>query len=245
MYCSNDFRWIKTCVEQASAIAEEIIIPVCDHFFDGTPENREVLDKTYEMLSHYPKVKIIEYQYTPGKETSYWDLMSRIIGKEHSNPDNEWIMYLESDEIIESERFLEWIDSKEYEKYESMKFDNYYYFREPIYQADHYEDSVVLVKRKYANINPFLKIAREQCHEYLNVPKRRYVRGLDNKPMIHHFSWVRTKEEMIRKVTSWFHNNDTDWISMVEKEFSGEFSGVDFIPGHNYKYSVVENKFNF
>jgi hypothetical protein len=246
MYCSNDFRWIKACVEQASKIAEEIVIPVCDHFFDGTPENREVLDKTYEMLSSNPKVKIIEYEYSPGRETSYWDLMSRVIGKENTNPENDWIMYLESDEIIESDKFIEWINTGEYKNYESMKFDNYFYFRESIYQADQtkYEDSVVLVKRKYANINPLLKIAREQCHEYLNVNKKRNIRGLDGKPMIHHFSWVRTKEQMLRKVKSWFHNKDMDWVSLVEKEFSQEFSGVDFIPAHNYSYKVVENKFN-
>jgi hypothetical protein len=26
MYCSNDFRWIERCVEQASKISEEIIV---------------------------------------------------------------------------------------------------------------------------------------------------------------------------------------------------------------------------
>ena len=54
MYCSNDFRWIEKCVEQASKISNEIIIPVCDHYFDGTSENRELLNKAYEILAKYP-----------------------------------------------------------------------------------------------------------------------------------------------------------------------------------------------
>lgn len=243
MYCSNDFRWIEKCVEQASEISEEIIIPICDHFFDGTPENREILDKTYSTLSKFSKVKIIEYEWEPGYDTSYWDLISRIIGKEQMNSNNDWVMYLEADEIIDTVKFKEWIKTKEYENYDSIKFDNYFYFREPIYQSESWEASVVLVRKEYANINPFMKLAREQCHELLDVRKKRALDS-DGLPIIHHYSWVRTKEEMLRKVKSWFHNKDRDWVSLVEEEFSREFNGTDFIPFHQYKYKIVENKFN-
>jgi hypothetical protein len=60
--------------------------------------------------------------------------------------------------------------------------------------------------------------------------------------MIHHYSWVRTKEEMLRKVKSWTHSGDRDWVSQVEKEFAHEFNGTDFV--HGYEYNIVENKFN-
>jgi hypothetical protein len=47
---------------------------------------------------------------------------------------------------------------------------------------------------------------------------------------------------MLRKVKSWTHSGDRDWVSQVEKEFEHEFNGSDFI--HGYQYNIVENKFN-
>jgi hypothetical protein len=56
--------------------------------------------------------------------------------------------------------------------------------------------------------------------------------------MCNHYSWVRTKEEMLRKVTSWAHSNDTNWTALVEEEFSREFNGTDFV--HGYQYDILE-----
>ena len=47
-YCTNDYRFIGHCIHEAKQFSEQIIVPVCDHFLDGTPENRELLDRTYE-----------------------------------------------------------------------------------------------------------------------------------------------------------------------------------------------------
>jgi hypothetical protein len=67
-----------------------------------------------------------------------------------------------------------------------------------------------------------------------------YVRNQmwNGEPIMHHFSWVRTKEEMLRKVKSWGHTNDRDWNPMIEEEFSREFNGKDFV--HNYSYKILE-----
>ena len=61
-------------------------------------------------------------------------------------------------------------------------------------------------------------------------------------PMLHHYSWVRTKEQMLKKVRTWWHNKDRNWEKSVEEEFSRPFSGKDFV--HGYEYKTVENKFN-
>ena len=60
--------------------------------------------------------------------------------------------------------------------------------------------------------------------------------------MMHHFSWVRTKEEMLTKVKNWGHASDKDWIVGIEEEFSRDFNGTDFV--HGYSYNIVENTFN-
>lgn len=62
--------------------------------------------------------------------------------------------------------------------------------------------------------------------------------GLDKKPLAHHYSWVRTKGEMLKKVETFGHKSDRDWVALVEKEFSHEFSGKDFVSG--YEYETVE-----
>ena len=62
--------------------------------------------------------------------------------------------------------------------------------------------------------------------------------GLDDKPMIHHYSWVRTYKEMLKKVKHWGHTKDKDWTSLVHEEFKKDFDGTDFV--HNYKYDKVE-----
>ena len=59
--------------------------------------------------------------------------------------------------------------------------------------------------------------------------------------MFHHYSWVRTEEEMMKKVGSWGHKHDRDWPDLVRKEFSNPFQGTDFI--HGYQYQTVDSLF--
>jgi hypothetical protein len=59
--------------------------------------------------------------------------------------------------------------------------------------------------------------------------------------LMHHFSWVRSKDEMLQKVDSWGHKFDKDWISLIHEEFSRPFNGTDFV--HNYAYNIVEDRF--
>ncbi|HSW72860.1 MAG TPA: hypothetical protein VLG44_05595, partial [Chlamydiales bacterium] len=75
-------------------------------------------------------------------------------------------------------------------------------------------------------------------------PKLPRVKGLDNKPLVHHYSWVRDKLAMLKKVTTWGHHLDKDdWKDLVEKEFSGPFSGKDFFS--DYQYQIVEPFIDF
>ena len=100
-----------------------------------------------------------------------------------------------------------------------------------------------MIKRDKCNWNINVRDERQQFHVGPNFIHGGYNHILvDGKPMIHHFSWVRTKEEMLKKVHNWGHKNDTNWIDLVEEEFSRPFSGTDFI--HKYQYNIVENKFN-
>jgi len=242
-YSTIDYRFLKANLEQLSKFSDEIIVPVCDHLFNGELENRDSLIASYELLSNYEGVQIIEFQWVPGYTIRYWHNVARTIGIKHTSETADWVLFIDTDEIVDSSAFNEWLNTQEHDLYDSIKLSNYWYFREPIYQSTIHEDSVVMVRKKYAQFDLMHPVAeREQCHEFLNVPKKREVKGVDGLPMVHHYSWVRSKEEMLRKVTSWGHSTDKNWVELVEEEFSRSFNGTDFV--HGYEYNIVDNKFN-
>jgi hypothetical protein len=61
------------------------------------------------------------------------------------------------------------------------------------------------------------------------------VMGLDHLPLFHHFSWVRTEQEMLKKVKSWGHKKDRNWEQLVINEFSKPFQGTDFVHGYSFR----------
>jgi len=61
------------------------------------------------------------------------------------------------------------------------------------------------------------------------------VLGLDLKPMIHHYGWAKPKKNLLKKVTTWGHSKDRNWIKLIEKEFSHPFNGTDFLAHYQYK----------
>jgi hypothetical protein len=127
-------------------------------------------------------------------------------------------------------------------KFSILKIANYYYFRESRFRATELEDSATLVRKSLLNKELIVDYQdRNKAWVMLPEPKKRMVTGPDGLPMIHHFSWVRTKEEMLRKVKSWGHAGERNWEEHVETEFSHPFSGTDFI--HGYRYETVNPPF--
>lgn len=240
-YCSNDERFIRVCLNEALKISNDIIVPVSDHFYDSTPES---IDKIKSLAKEYPSVNFQIYEWTSDKFPRYWHNMSRIIGHSLCREDSEYILFLDSDEIIDSLLFNQFLSDEKFGQHDSYKFLCYWYFREPIYQATTREATPVLVRNKLINIDPSnTGIEREQLFEYLNTDKKINFVEWNSIPMFHHFSWVRTKEQMLKKVKSWGHASDTNWTKLVEDEFDRPFNGTDFV--HGYQYNIVENKFEF
>jgi hypothetical protein len=241
-YCTIDFKFLEVNLKQLSKFSDEIIVPICSHLFNGEPENPVLLQKSIEIIKKYQKCKYVIFDWEGKKENiSYYHTLSRKIGTEISQYD--WLFFVDADEIA-SDEFKDWFLSICDTDY-TLWITSYWYFREPIYRSKSYEAQGLLIKRKLCNWNCNHIREREQLFENLN----NFIHGgfnliLDQnkKPLLHHFSWVRTKEEMIKKVQNWGHNNDRNWIELIEKEFSHPFNGTDFI--NNYKYDIVKNIFN-
>jgi len=242
-FCTNEARFIKACLEQAQIFSSQVIVAVCDHFFDGSEENRSLLQEIY---GAFPNCLFIEYPFIPQKipkkiwrsidPAHFWHSLSRLLAYQHLDNDIESVLFLDADEVPDGKRFSQWLNDSDYLYHASLKFSNYWYFRESCNQALCFEDSIVLAQKKMLESSVLLKKEeRDAIYDLLPAPKRRHVMGSDGAPMFHHFSWVRTEDEMLKKVKSWGHKGDREWEELVKESFKTPFSGKDFVHGYSYK----------
>jgi hypothetical protein len=234
-YCTNDYQFVGHCIREALFFSDEVLVPYTDHFYNGTSENRALLEKT---IAENPGAKFIFFPYDAGLDVlpQHWVTTARVVGWKNSSPSTDFILFLDADEVVEGSRFRDWLDVFPLSGMNVVKLANYYYFREPKYQAETFEDSVVLARKKYLTepmIMDFLD--RDKAFRDIPEPKARMVMGLDRSPMIHHYSWVRSREEMVRKVSTWGHSHERNWVELVNREFDHGFTGKDFVHGYTYK----------
>lgn len=242
-FCTIDSRFIKACIEQTRLFAQQIIIPVCDHFFDGTPENRELLDQIYRS---FPDCQFIQYPFIakslPVQPLYFWHNLSRFVAFHKLNPEIDSVLFIDADEIPDGKKFAEWLATDEYRQYNALKLLNYWYFREPIYRALDQQASILMVQPGAVDKRSLvIGLEREGIYDSTPEPKKQGIASLDGEPMFHHYSWVRTKEEMIRKTATFNHRQDKNWAALIEEEFSRPFTGVDFV--HGFKYKTVDPYF--
>ncbi len=251
---TDDLRFLKPGLKQISNIFNSIVVAMGSKLWNGGDENTEkmkiFMDETKEQ---YNNIQFIVYNIPDDKNHSmlryvsnemYWEGHARYISLTESIKSCEYVVFLDSDEIIDGEKFKAWLDTGIYKKYDALKLQNYWYWREPIYRAKNYfEDSVVMIKNgTYDPRYLFSNMGRHGIFAACTGSRRRDVTSNEDDPMIHHYSWVRSHYEMIRKVQSWGHRNDRmDWLAMVDEEFSRGFNGTDFLK--HLEYDIVDNRF--
>jgi hypothetical protein len=236
LFSSNDKRFFKPCISNLLEAGINVKVVTYSHMWAGTEEDQQTLaecNKLYEANSNYQQYML---QWEPGQSSWYWEGLGRYLATQEVADDTDFIIYIDVDEIIDPKKFNSWLKSTNILQYDVLKLANYWYWREPIYRADQVEDSVVVCKAPLAKSVPMKPGGREN---YFNSSNNSIRLG-HSDPFIHHYSWVRTKEEMLNKVRNWGHKDDhQDWQAKVEEEFSREFNGTDFI--HRYKYNIVNS----
>lgn len=166
----------------------------------------------------------------------YWIGFARRLGFQAVNPDIDYVLFLDTDEIIDGQKFLAWLKTQQHQLFNALKLATYWYWRSPSYQADVWEDNPLLARRRYLKNAIFLD-HDERNAIFNSIPgrKTRLVLGLDNQPMIHHYGWAKPKKNLLKKVKTWGHSKDRNWVKLIEKEFSHPFSGKDFLyPDRRY-----------
>jgi hypothetical protein len=245
-YSSSDIEFLEENLCQAAKITDDIQISYVNKFFDGKDENLELIKLTKQIA--LGKCQLNEINFNPCAETQigdqkmafkYWHNITRFNNTQKSKYD--YVLYLDGDETIDGDGFKEFISSIDINQYNSYIFNVYWYFRSKKFQAKFWEEGPVMANKNILNYNDFMSV-----HERWNLlknPCARDVKSLNQKPLIHHYSWAKgnsdkeCKSKLLHKTQSWGHSSERDWNGMIEEEFSRPFNGTDFI--HNYSYNIL------
>lgn len=242
-YCSIDSRFIKENISQCLFFSKNIYITISSHLFNGKPEDEDNIDDLIEYIKDMPNIQIIRFNWDPTKPPRYWHNYARWLGLQKC--DTEYVMFIDSDEIIDGRiMYKTFIDDHDFWKmHDEYIFSCYWYFRDTKYRAKKLEQCHKLVRRSI--LTEDIIFSEKELGAIPSSDKKfkvLYEVRYNNTPFLHHFSWVRSKEEMIDKTESWGHKDDKDWRSLIEEEFSREFNGTDFV--HGYEYDIVEPPFD-
>lgn len=237
-YCSLDKRFIETNVKQCLKFSNDIIVVGFDSLLNGQKEDFGYLEHIKEIDRDHVRILIMPFNLD--KDPRYHHNLARYQAQKSSR--HRHCLFLDADEILEGTMARDIFSHPEMPNIEAMSFESYWYFRDPRNQATATEVAGLLIdKTKFAKHSYFTNGERWGLAA---VPGIRYIERIQgtNGPFLHHFSWVRTKEEMLVKVEAWGHKNDRDWAALINNEFEHEFNGTDFV--HNRSYRHVDNKFN-
>ena len=254
-YCSNENMFLHAQLTQCSLFASNIVVSYADKLYNGDLEDNSFVQKYQEM---FPKVKFVEYNIdmalspsdrkgVHNRPTAYWHNLARwtaIIALDYKT---EWVFVIDADEIPEGDRVLDWLNTNElHDRRTCYKIACYWYFKYPIYQALSFEDSILLIHKSFlTEDNIFGDYERDFLITNSKTKLLRMNMGNDGKPLWHHYSFVRTRANLKKKLSSWGHVNDIFKNVNVDQliEYVYRDEGVnDFV--HGYKYIQVPNKFN-
>ena len=103
-FCTHDYRFLKPCLREAGKFSSQILVACSDHFFDGKPENQELLKKAKE---ENPEVEfvLLPFETGTGENQQYWVTLSRWNALSHVQENIKYILFLDADEIVEGEKF--------------------------------------------------------------------------------------------------------------------------------------------
>lgn len=228
-YCTNDYRFLSKAIQEATHFAQQILVPVCDHFFDGSPEDRKLLVRSYRENQQATFIEFafdVKQLYTPYVKrdpadedwVAFWHSTGRYLAFLYADSEIDHFLFLDSDEIVEGARFRQWLDRESWRKWDAMWFNSYCYGLEATRRAPHLQMTALLAKR--SALSP-LKIfnSRERFGIIAAIagPRSMQIMGCDGKPMLHHYSWVRPKNECLKKVRTWGKKHICDWEAWLEQ----------------------------
>lgn len=230
-FATSESQLLSSCIAGVKEVADEVIVSVCDHFFDGTPEDRDLLEAIY---CTHPDVHFVQYPFSEDnfygcRSPHFWHNMGRLVGAHFAK--GKYLLFLDADEVVEGEALQAWLP--QLEGYAAAYLAVYWYIGEPSLRAEVIEQTSLIVKRSALRYEALMHAQERAALFHFTEGKKLEWVG-EEAPMVHHYSWVRSKEALLRKVSSWGHRSERNWLEVIEKGFSGE----DFV--HGYPLKQVE-----
>lgn len=253
-YCSLERHFLKHTLRECSKFASHIVVSYADKLYDLTPDNQHN-DQLVRIKEDFPHVTFVQYTIDKIDElidapelnnrAVYWHNRARWEGLRVLNPECQYVMFMDADEVPEGDRVKNFLKGTQAPDplTPAVKFANWWYMREPTLRFRGIEDSVVMVPRTRVATRDSVVLCESERNNLADAPVVRNVSDGGSSPMFHHFSWVRTPEDLVRKVQLWGHRNDRDWETAVRTELARPIQPghVDVIFGR--MYDIVDNKF--
>ena len=239
-YCTNDYRFLKPCLDALRLMSSNIIVSVCDHLFHGEEEDRELLHRSY---AEHPDVQFVEFAYDPKilygiystkwaedtRRIRHWHSTARYVGFYHLPKDIEYVFFIDVDEIVDGVRLLEVLEKNETSELDAMLFSSYVYLGNEKMRAVSDQNYGLMIKR--ALLEPELLFDAHERHGFFlgfHGKKHPCIKGLDGLPLIHHYNWVRSEQELQKKVLTWGHKFERDWLKLIKENRLQEATGYAY-----------------
>lgn len=258
-----DLKFMRAGLREYAQAFDRIAVAIGRQAWDGTPEDAGAIqDFERHCSEEHPNVRVVPYDVRPEAPASRPDVRPEMFWEGHARTlalaalrdlcgaqflAAGRVLFLDSDEILDRARFEALCADPSYAVVDALKLANYWYWREPTLRAvDYLEDSAVLIRGSainndtlFSNLGRHGVFADALARGCLTL---RNVKAPDGAAAVHHYSWVRSRAEMLQKVAAWGHRNDRrDWAELVAEEFSRPFNGTDFVKG--LPYQVVPDQF--
>lgn len=256
--CSSEAPFLRTMITECSKFArqENIVISYADTLYSGDADDTSYIDVC---RAEFPLVKCVQYvvdvtlpvsqrRGVVHRPTAYWHNVARYVGSQGLSEAVDWVFVLDGDEVPDGSRVLEWLKMTIlWDIHTSYKMGTYWYFKLATHQAETFEDSILLIHRSHLTADTlFGDMERDHLISRSGTRLTRMNMGMDGLPLWHHFSFVRSRENLRKKMTSWGHRDDmlkgTDVDLAVAYVFKNDAVN-DFI--HKYTYRTVPNRFDF
>jgi len=232
-YCLFDEEHIRECIDALLPVCDKVRISFSKKLWGGQSQNLDTIDQLKE---EYKDVVFKEYTFEDLSNVWQIENRSRSCLIEDAISDNAThLLMMDSDEILDTKRFKSWWAEAD-KTFPCFQFRCFWYFRDKKYRATTTEQAGTLARVDLHGSGP-------TDHSARNYYKRNGCNLVDYQgiPIVHHYSWAKSKDHLMMKVLNWGHKGEKNWVSLVEQEFNRPFNGSDFI--HGYAYEILEREF--
>lgn len=232
-YSTQDQEFILGCIGQALLITPHVTVGYMDRQFDGESEDLALIEAVKEF---YPQIEFYMVKWAP---VDPWLFHSKVRQEAFKRLRDkvEYILYLDSDEIVDGQMFKSWAAEMLPSRHESYKFLNYVYFASQRYRAKTWQDSPTMRRVDKTIENLFYS----QPHlDRLQLATNCLTRiGYKGKPMFDHYSWAKGERQMERKLRTFAHRPKTEEEIQLFLKLLREFDGSGRDPVWGYEYDII------